>query len=286
MSYELIRKKLERLFRSALQSRSLKGSRNPRQGYGPALSCSEQAPVRLEEIVDGREVVTPVGKFLLIDRGACQFMRSADEFVANYSYYFERGSAVISEESAPVDLVKFVECGSRKSVFLDIETTGLCGRPLFLVGLLLHRDDGLVVRQLFARDYSEERALLQYLIDFLREFQVMVTFNGKSFDIPYIRDRCSYNMLPFSLELHHFDLLHEYRRRWKEILPDCRLQTLESRICYRYREADIPGAEIPQAYHDYVRTGDARLINDILYHNAVDLITMSDLTLRLFTSEA
>jgi len=280
-----MRKRLEQLSRAVLESRSPRAKSQKPPQYDTAPPCSGENLIRLEEVVDGREVTTPLGTFLLIDRGACQLLDSAEEFVARYSYYFERGAAVVSEESAPVDLVRFVECGSRKSVFLDIETTGLYGSPLFLVGLLLCGDHGLLVRQLFARDYSEERPLLKYLLGLLGEFEVVVTFNGKAFDIPYIRDRCSYNLLPFQADMCHLDLLHEYRRRWKRILPNCRLQTLEARICYRYRDGDIPGSEIPRAYHDFVRTGDARQIKDILHHNALDLITMSDLALRLFTSE-
>jgi len=285
MDFVSIRKRLRLLSRTALKSGSPAELQEPRPGHDASLPSTGYNPVRLEKVIRGQEVATTAGKFLLIDRSASEIVSSAGEFVSRYSYCFRRGAAAISQESGPIDLVKFVKCGPRKSVFLDIETTGLCGSPLFLAGLLFYRERGLLVRQLFARDYSEERPLLEHLLELLDEFEIVVTFNGKSFDIPYIKDRCSYNMLPFRVELHHLDLLHEYRRRWKGVLPDCRLQTLESRICYRYREGDIPGNEIPEAYHDFVRTGDAWQIKDILHHNAFDLITMSELTLRLFTSD-
>lgn len=284
MISEAVRKRLQRLSRAALRARYVSAApRKEQSARASALPSFGKSLTRLEEVVDGQEVATSAGKFLLIDRSASQLAHCADGFVARYSHYFEEAEAAISEDSAPIDFVRFVECGLTKSVFLDIETTGLSGSPLFLVGLLFHRGNGLRLRQLFARDYSEEKPLLQYLIELLGEFDALVTFNGKSFDMPYIRDRCRYSILPFRVEIHHFDLLHEYRRRWKRILPNCRLQTLESRICYRYRAGDIPGSEIPNAYHDFVRTGDARQIKSILHHNALDLLTMSELTLRLFT---
>ena len=77
------------------------------------------------------------------------------------------------------------------------------------------------------------------------------------------------------------DLLHVSRRVWGEVLPNCRLQTLEQFVCRRFRHDDIPGAQIPDVYHHFVRTGDARRIARVLEHNVWDLVTLADLLLRL-----
>lgn len=79
----------------------------------------------------------------------------------------------------------------------------------------------------------------------------------------------------------HVDLLHHARRRWKNSLSDCRLQTIESQICRRRRIDDLPSHKIPAAYADFVRTGFPREIEAILYHNAVDLVTSLDIAMRL-----
>jgi uncharacterized protein len=63
----------------------------------------------------------------------------------------------------------------------------------------------------------------------------------------------------------------------------CKLQTLERYVCKRVRSGDIPGALIPEAYHEFVKTGDARQMRDILHHNALDLFTTSEITLHLFS---
>ncbi len=165
-------------------------------------------------------------------------------------------------------------------VFLDIETTGLGSTPLFLIGTMEWGEGRFAVRQYLARDYSEEAAAISLVGEVLREKKVLVTFNGKSFDMPYIRTRAAANAVAFADEPPHFDLLHECRRIWRGVLPNCRLQTLESRICGRLRSGDIPGAEIPAAYHAYVRTGDAAQMIRILHHNALDLMTMADLMVR------
>ena len=87
-------------------------------------------------------------------------------------------------------------------------------------------------------------------------------------------------------ELIHCDLLHHSRRRWKDKLPDCKLQTLERHICRRHRTDDIPGREIPSAYHDFVRSGDAWLIRSVLHHNALDLVTLLQLSMLLLPKDA
>ncbi|MHC5033463.1 MAG: ribonuclease H-like domain-containing protein, partial [Planctomycetota bacterium] len=166
-------------------------------------------------------------------------------------------------------------------IFLDLEATGLAGTPLFLVGTMVWEDEGFVVRQYFARDYSEERAVISLFLGVVARKRLLVSFNGKSFDLPYVRVRAAANGLPFEVNLAHFDLLHECRRVWRHALPDCRLQTLESHICGRHRHSDIPGAEIPDAYHEFVRTGNAAEIVEILDHNLLDLATLADLMVRL-----
>jgi uncharacterized protein YprB with RNaseH-like and TPR domain len=119
--------------------------------------------------------------------------------------------------------------------------------------------------------------------EFLAEMDrrsLLVTFNGKSFDYPFIRSRAAASGLRVSEVEHHLDLLHVGRRFWRHRLPNCKLQTLERFLCHRVREGDIPGAEIPDAYHAYVRTGNAYQIVDILKHNLLDLVTLADIMTR------
>jgi uncharacterized protein YprB with RNaseH-like and TPR domain len=79
----------------------------------------------------------------------------------------------------------------------------------------------------------------------------------------------------------HCDLLHHARRRWKRHLPDCRLQTLERLLCRRFRRDDLGSSQVPAAYHAFVRTGEAGPMRAILAHNALDLVTLVELSMRL-----
>jgi uncharacterized protein YprB with RNaseH-like and TPR domain len=173
----------------------------------------------------------------------------------------------------------------RGALFIDTETTGLAGSMVFLLGAMRIVDDRVVVRQIFARDYREEPALLAEWTRLVSGARMLVSFNGKSFDVPVLRDRLGYHGIESPDEPPHLDLLHAARRRWRDVLPDCRLQTLEWRVCGRRRAGDIPGEEIPEVYHRFVRTGDSADIVTVFHHNALDLITLADIALALAAPE-
>jgi hypothetical protein len=182
------------------------------------------------------------------------------------------------------------------TVFLDIETCGLAGSMVFLVGLICGTSAGPVIRLHLARDYSEEPAILYQLWQELRLARLLVTFNGKSFDWPMVRDRSvlhfwncraadrrraqqgqqdveSFDVLPCA----HVDLLHLSRRMWRGQLPDCRLRTIERYMCGRWRVGDVDGSQIPAIYHEFVRREEAAGIEAVLLHNALDLLTCFEL---------
>ncbi len=179
----------------------------------------------------------------------------------------------------------FRRFGHRRLLYLDIETCGLSGAPVFLVGLGFVVERNIVFRQLFARDYAEERALLAEVTRVARDFDALVTFNGKTFDAPFLCDRAVHHRVPFSLPHPHLDLLWMARRRWKGYLPNCRLQTLEWRILRRRRGGDVDGAEIPGLYHDYVKRGEPHRLVPVFHHNLLDVVAMVELTPPIFDPE-
>lgn len=174
------------------------------------------------------------------------------------------------------ELLSFFKPGD--VVFLDIESTGLwASQPLFMVGMLYYRQDSLVAEQYFARHYREEKALLEAVDRVLKRFKVVVTYNGKRFDLPYITGRAVAHRLFYRYEHYHVDLLYHARRHLKHLLPDCRLTTLEEYLLDFRREGDIPGYLIPETYHRFVKTGDIALVQPILEHNRLDLLAMARL---------
>ena len=174
--------------------------------------------------------------------------------------------------------------GLNDLVFLDTETTGLAGGAgtvAFLVGIGKFIDGDFWLRQYFLRDLSEEQAMLHAIESDLGSDAGFVTFNGRTFDIPLLEMRFTLGMRKrFPLTgWPHLDLLYPARRLWRRTLPDCRLNTIERDVLGVERSGeDVPGEMIPGLYLDYLRTGDSREMERVIYHNAVDILSLVGLT--------
>ncbi len=167
-------------------------------------------------------------------------------------------------------------------VFLDTETTGLSGGTgtyAFMVGLGRSTPAGFRLVQFFLRGPDEEPALLAALSEFMTGCQAIVTFNGKSFDAPLLNTRYTLQGLTSPLTgLAHLDLLPLARRLWRDRLPSRRLGYLESTILQVERTQDeVPGYLIPEMYFNYLRSGDARPMEGVFYHNAMDIYSLAAL---------
>ncbi|HEY3366286.1 MAG TPA: ribonuclease H-like domain-containing protein [Symbiobacteriaceae bacterium] len=166
----------------------------------------------------------------------------------------------------------------RSAVFFDTETTGLAGGTgthAFLIGLGYFEGFDFVLKQYFLRDYPEEDALLEALAGDLARFSLLVTFNGKAFDWPLMetRYRLSRRRVPLA-GIPHLDLLHPARRVWKGRLAQCNLTNLEAQVLGVRRMGDVPGHLIPQLYFDYLRSGDATPLLDVVLHNRLDILSL------------
>lgn len=168
-----------------------------------------------------------------------------------------------------------------RTVFLDIETGGFAGTPVFLIGVVLPDKRPLRVRQYLARDYPEEAAILHTVKELAATRDTWVTFNGRSFDEPFLRDRATLHRLHIPATRIHVDLLHTARRLWRADLPNCKLTTLEEHILGRPRVGDVPSADVPDLFHHFVRTGNATPLRPVLEHNQLDLISCVELLLRV-----
>jgi len=166
--------------------------------------------------------------------------------------------------------------------FLDTETTGLSGGTgtyCFLIGVGAVEGRDFHIHQFLMRDYSEEAALLEVLTAHLAQFDVLVTYNGKAFDLPLLETRFRLaRRRPAHERMEHLDLLHAARRLFRLRLPSCRLTELESAILGFQREGDLAGEIIPYYYFDYLRTHNALKLVPILHHNLMDILTLACLT--------
>ncbi len=268
---------------AAIRKRLLEAK--PKSPFGETTSRSG--------LSSGHEVTTSAGSYWLVRRSLPRLWSAAQVYLNTWrsSQVAPRGPGQdgIQQKLTPIesiqqhpDYLAFHAHFPNECIFLDLETCGFAGCPIFLAGVIHTLDGELVLSQLWGRNYAEERGLLAALREILVGKKVLITFNGKSFDWPQVKDRCIIYArkadanLP---DLIHVDLLHLSRRRWKHQLTDCRLQTLERHICGRQRHDDVPGREIPDVYQHYVRTGDTARVDGILHHNALDLVTLLQLSL-------
>lgn len=173
-------------------------------------------------------------------------------------------------------------------LFLDTETTGLdrgTGTHVFLVGLGYFSGDAFHVQQHFSRDLHEEPSLLWDIEQLMREFSVLVTFNGRGFDWPMLSTRFILHGHRDVPELNHWDLLTSSRRVWRHRLRDCSLGSLERSILGVQRFGDVPGYLIPDLYFDYLRSRDARPLRPVFSHNQEDIVSLARLADRLLQTE-
>ncbi len=180
----------------------------------------------------------------------------------------------LSQEAA------FKDLDLSTALFVDLETTGLSGGAgvvPFNVGLGYYRDDKFYVAQFFLGELAEEERMIQELAQFFKdmEFQSVVTYNGKGFDMPLLETRFILYRQPFVLsELPHLDFLYAARRLWSHKYESCRLYHLALGLVQADRSEDIPSAEIPWRYFQYLQTGNFELIEPILYHNKEDILSL------------
>lgn len=175
---------------------------------------------------------------------------------------------------------------AERVVFFDLETTGLSGGAgtlAFLAGCGWFEGEAFRVRQFFLGSPAAEQAMLAAITAIFDEASLLVTYNGRSFDVPLMETRWAFHRADAASDgLPHFDMLPVSRRLWgqREDAGDagCRLSELERSILGFHRVGDVPGFEIPARYFHFLRTGDGAAVAGVLDHNRHDLVSLAGVT--------
>lgn len=215
--------------------------------------------------------------------------RERIKFIENpYSLDVRYGKIKIAEGlDIPGDLLsclskdpEFENLDLSTALFIDLETTGLSGGTgviPFLVGMGYYREDKFNVVQYFLGEPGAEEQMLMDINQFFSDmnFKSVVSYNGKVFDLPLLETRFILKRQPFPLgELPHLDFLFPARSLWSHKLENCRLHHLALEVVGTGRTEDIPSAEIPWRYFQYIQTGNYDLIEPIIYHNQEDILSL------------
>jgi hypothetical protein len=167
------------------------------------------------------------------------------------------------------------------TLFFDLETTGLAGGAgtvAFLVGCAGFVNGGFRTRQYFLTSYGAERPLLSAVAECMADVQLLVSFNGRTFDAPLLETRYLFHRtsMPFA-HIPHLDMLHTARRLWNRDVG-CSMRFLERALAGVTRPSDVPSREIPARYVYYVRTGEVTPLLPVFEHNRLDLLSLAVLT--------
>lgn len=235
----------------------------------------------LDSFLHGQEVSTPLGP--------CYVLEQKWPFAKRHGHWTPQEA--LNSCYSNLGLLGLVQDNFdlQEALFLDTETTGLAGGTgtyAFLVGLGFFTATDFVVKQLLMRDYNEELALLCLLDQELQRKDTIISFNGKTFDLPLLQTRFAMARLGLAGagQKKHVDLLHMSRRLWRHKLDSCSLGSLETNVLGVKRVGDIPSYEIPTRYFEFLHTGDGSLLQNIVEHNVIDIVSMATLLYRLQTT--
>lgn len=233
----------------------------------------------LEEIISADVIHNSQGSFLV-----------RNEF---YPFGYKHGSVMFTDIALSERINQAAKlqrsCVPLNSLlFLDTETSGLSGGSgsfAFLIGIGTFTDLGFNLKQFIIRDPAEEGSMLLHLSNLVLNDSVFVTFNGKSFDIPLLQNRLIVNRIPINIKNNpHIDVLHLSRKLWRGQLPSCSLKDLEVEVLKMERtDEEVPGWMIPEIYFEYLRTGVADRLSNVIYHNAQDVVSLAALFIYIST---
>jgi uncharacterized protein YprB with RNaseH-like and TPR domain len=175
-------------------------------------------------------------------------------------------------------------------LFIDIETLGLYDNPIIIIGLGYYNNGTFEIHILFARNLEEEIAICEHFkSEILPQFKCFITYNGKSFDIPFIANRLLYffdenpmifnNEIPYkkpNLCFHHIDLYHNCRRKFKGLYNSFTLTDMEERILNLKRVNELPSNLVGYFYKKYLEDPENNVgfIKEVIDHNYWDIYSM------------
>jgi uncharacterized protein YprB with RNaseH-like and TPR domain len=269
-------------------------------GYEATLDLA-----RMGAILGGYSIETPFGRCLVVDRRYESDRWHGDIQIGDCDVSGDDGLRVLD----PTLVGALDGRPPSRTVFIDLETTGLsggAGTMAFLVGCGVFDLGAFQVRQFVLTSHAAERALLSAVAQFFEGADLIVTYNGKTFDVPVMETRWLFHRIQMPLDgVAHFDVLHPARRLWKdraafawadrdhasapkELAWDptrsenggCRLSTLERVLFGVRRVGDVDGFEIPGRFFQFVRSGNPHPLEPVLEHNRLDLLSLAAVMAR------
>lgn len=232
-------------------------------------------PVPITKIFsNGEFIATPYKEVFKITHKYKLNEKIGDILISDFFKFKHNFSFLFSILGKNKELINFQ---FEKLLFLDVESMGYksgSGNMVFLIGLGCFNNNEFVISQYFIEDPLNEMGLLYILENIFKNHPHIISYNGKSFDFYVIKNRFVLaEKFEFTLNnIMHFDLLHSARRLWRGYFRYLNLEEVEQGFLNLYRtNEDLPGYLIPLYYKNYLKFRDATILNNIFYHNLMDV---------------
>jgi hypothetical protein len=200
----------------------------------------------------------------------------------------EGGTALVIERSVsiPPDAASIL-AALPPAAYFDTETTGLstgAGTVIFMAAIARVDGSRVAVRQYLLPDFPYEPPLLRAVAADLATFARLVTYNGRTFDVPMLAARLTTHGLfreQATLPELHDDLLPLARRLFRRPLGGARLADVEAGVLGVRRISDCAGSEVPARYFGYLAGGSPDILAEVLDHNFQDVVSLALLEAEL-----
>lgn len=165
----------------------------------------------------------------------------------------------------------------KESIFIDIETTGLSRiySDIISITLLVCEDDKYKIYQIFCQYKVDQGPALTYLKDFFKKRKYIITYNGNSFDIPFLIEKAQQNNVNLDFDsLIKIDL-YNYMKKFKKQINtvDLKLKTVEEYFDIG-RNDTLSGKDVLTLYEAYRLEPRKEFSSLILQHNYEDVYNL------------
>ena len=169
---------------------------------------------------------------------------------------------------------------NKKIAYFDIETTGFSRtkNQIYLIGVAFkNEDDTFTIRQWFDDTGKDECKILLMFREFLKNYDMIVDFNGNSFDIPFVEERGKKYGIQF--HFNQFELFDIYKenRPIKKLIKSINLkQKSIEQFLQIDRDDTYNGGQLIEVYYEYLSIKQSSDYKESLYrflmlHNHDDM---------------
>ena len=165
-----------------------------------------------------------------------------------------------------------------KTIVFDIETMGLMPNKDMVISASFCDPKTMSVTQFFSENKSKEKDILLSIYKELDQYDVVITYNGDRFDLPFIATRAKKYGIKHVNRFWSIDMYRYLKKYWQQakLMPHLNQKSVEVALGLSTDRTDeIGGGECIPLYQDYILNCNDEAKELILLHNADDVRQLS-----------